>query len=323
MDSPLHTRLRFCPSGPMHIGHVALTLLATNAAESTGGSFCIRCTHLKATRGAGRWKAYRTWVERNLDELLSVGIDGSPPKVFLAHGMSPRWRVQRQDETALTQHYWHDLGFDRVWGEWPLGDEYLARESEWYNMSLGNYQQGHSHPFIRLAQVVGDVCTGRTCVFRGDDHLPDRNITNAFAQAVAMRHYHLSEPDKLSLYAPNQYFLPKLRRASGTVLASGDQANTTGFYIADFLEAKLPIERLNRFIERVLFRNPADAGAFYSEWLTPPGTERPAGDDEFHVQEGVQRIMSTIRPEPVVDDVEWAHFLKTGDLPEWEDERER
>ncbi len=326
MADALHSRLRFAASGDLTIGHVALGLFGYYAARCTGGTFTLRVTNLKATRVDSRWVQHQKFVDRNLADLRALGLDASPPQAFLAHGLSPSYRVCREDERALTDYYWRELGFDKVWGAWPCNDSdnnfagnNFATSNDWHSFILGNYEQSWCHPYLRLAQVVGDVTTGRNVIFRGEDHWQDAVMTNAFAHAVARLHYRLTEVDRLNRYVPAQWFLPKLRDSQGRVFSSGNPAVTTGYYVRDFLKSKLLPERLFAFLQRVLFTNAADAERMYSGWSAECLGDRGRFVDPKHpnTHEAIKVIFDSIRKEPVVDEVAWAVFKKTGEVPEW------
>lgn len=332
---PLHTRFRLAPSGDVHIGHVALAMLSSHAARATGGTFTMRAEQLKQTRTKGRWQNFVRFAHRNLNDLIDLGLEPSSPEAFKAHGMSPSWRLQITDDRALIDHYWHELGFDKLWGEWPCNDD-PDGTNDWHSMILGNYEQGWVHPYVRFAQLVGEITTERNCVIRGDDHIMDAVFANAVSHLIAKKHFHdypKDDWDRVSRYAPAQYFLPKIKRTSGIPLSSSNTEATKGFYVRDVLSAGVPPDRLFRYLGKVLFGSVERGECIEYGWTQEVefGDTEPVGQhdlpdrpgeqpylyrapDGVGCQPGAQLVMNNIVPNPTINDADWFRFLETKEI---------
>jgi len=315
---PLHTRFRLSPSGGVHIGHAALALLSYEAARVTGGTFTLRCESLKPSRCTSRWANYKRCAQQNIDDLIALGLEPSPVRAFLSFAdMSPNWRIEYTDDRNLVDYYWRELGCRDLWGEWPYGDD---EENDWHSYILGYYCQGWPHPYKMMAQTVGDVCTRRNCLIRGADHLHEAAWFNAYAQAIARRHFDRGQWDHAAEYVATQWFLPKLVRDSGLPLSSSNPDETTGFYVKDFLETGIPPERLFQFIGKTLFGSVEASACMYRDWSFEPVGEVPEGfwdsqfPDRFETHYGPRRVFDCIVERPVIHDEDWRRFLRTGEV---------
>ena len=322
---PFHTRGRIAPSGKVHIGHAALLWLSHNAARVTGGTFTTRIQHLWATRSADVFKAFQKYANENLDELAEIGLEGSQAQAFLAHGMSPSWRREITDDRGLADYYWHELGFDELWGTWPadpacvhaLGENLTVDEASWHldgggESNTSNIAISPKHPFLSFVQLVGEVTTGRNCIIRGTDHLPEAAWGHYVMHLIAKKHYGLPGLDRTCRYAPHQYFMPKIVRSSGQPLSSSSSEVTQGFFVRDVLNAEVPPEKLFQYLGKVLFGSVERSKCVHTDWSLQVRA-KPEGLREFY-QAGAECVMGKLLPYPVIDDEDWFRFLRTKEV---------
>ena len=327
MPEVLAARFRYTPSGPMTVCHALLAWLSREAARVTGGTFIIRCESLKCTLGSERSVAYKLWWRRNFDELCAFGLTPTAPEILNAtEGLDAGMGFMVADDHGLQQYYWRELGLEKMYGVWP--PPYENEETvRWAHNSkafmLGNYAEEQVHPYLILSQAVTELATRRNCLIRGKDHENEANQFNAMAQLVARKMFNLPGWDHESQYTPRQWFIPKFKRSGtrlpkelqkpgGVVLSSSLPAVTSGFYLKDVLEAKVPPYRVLRFLAKVLFGSDEAADAAWTLWGMPysvPDTEGLPIPLPGH-QGGVQAIFAKMVPNPVIDDYEWEDLMR-------------
>lgn len=322
---PLHTRFRLTPSGPLHVGHALLAWLNWEAARSTGGTFLVRAEALKCLCAQDRQVNFRRWWRVNFDELDALGLTPTRAEVLNAtEGLSASMAWSLQDDHALHQTLWRDLGLEAQYGAWPTPDctpegteENPYSLHNWHSLKFGNYELEALHPYHVFAMAATEVLTRRTCLIRGDDHLPEMGLFNAFAQLVARRYYNLPDWDRIAQYVPQQHFIPKIMRSGallpedqrqpgGVVLASSS-ATTEGFYVRDVIAAGIEPRDLFRFLSGVLFGSDEAAQCAWTQWGEVSGFVDPEQRQGVHA--GVQMIAAKVVKAPVIDDAAWFAFL--------------
>ena len=316
---PLHSRFRLAPSGDVHLGHIALAWLSMNAARLTGGTFTMRAQQLWATREITSLENYREYAHRNLNELIDLGIEPSQSGAFKLHGMSPSWRFQVTDDRALIDYYWHELGLDALWGEWPVNPRMshaLDTDQPWVDEASWNFTIRYKHPYLQFAQLVGEVTTERNCIIRGEDHKSDESFASAIYPLLAKKHYGLADYDRTGMYTPCQWFMPHITLDAGWKLSSSNGANQAGYYAKDILAARIPSEKLFAYIGKLLFGSVEEA-----ERLSTNFTQQiPLDPENNHLrampQAGVRSVMEGLwaGDRKVVDPEDWARFLRTGNV---------
>ncbi len=322
--NPLHTRFRFAPSGDAHVGHIAVCWLSYHAARQTGGTFFYRCDQLFSSMSHARWSMFSEYARRNIDDLCRFGFPPTAPEVIdnfpdLHAGM----RMEITDDRAMADRYYRLLGYDKLYGEWPpiaVNDEMNSQAT-----ILGSYEQGIIHPYILVAQVVGDIVTRRNCLIRGDDILPDRSFINAIAHAVAKIHFGLTDVDISGNHAFFQHFIPKIKRSGsrlplemrrdgGVVLGASTPEITGPFYLRNLMERGVDPQAILDLIGKAMFGSVEAARCVYTDWTH--GIQPLDGQDvgEGVHQHSVYEIINKVVWNPVIDDDEWFDLI--GENPE-------
>jgi hypothetical protein len=316
---PLHTRFRFAPTGDVHLGHLAVCWLSYHAARQTGGTYFYRCDQLLSTTSRDRWEWFHSFARRNIDDLCDFGFPPTAPVIIRDFdGLHPGMRMEITDDRAMADHYYRELGFDELFGDWPPPAE--ADDRNWKALILGNYEQVNLHPYILVAQVVGDIITRRNCLIRGDDILPDRSFTNAIAQAIAKKHFNLTDIDHTAEYTFLQHFIPKIRRSGsrlpselresgGTVLGSSKGDITAPFYVRHIIERGVDPQDVLDLLGRVMFGSTEASACVYDGWkqgIQPVGGQTGGGGV---IQHTVREIIDRLVPNPVIDDEEWFDLI--------------
>jgi hypothetical protein len=325
---PLHTRFRLSPSGPVHIGHAALAWLSQQAARATGGTFTIRAQSLWNSRSAENWKKYQKWAKENLEALVACGLGPSSRESFLLHGMDPQWAQQHMDDRATVDWYWEGCNYGipgfslaKLFGGWPpLGD--VEVEDDRQAQYLGPLAHSSVYaPYVRIAQIVGDITTGRNCLLRGQDHFQEKVFGDYFYALIAKEHYRLGDFDQSGRYAPVQYFLPFVRIDDDAKVSSSDQNTGRGFFLRDVLEAGVPNEALHAMLGKIMFGSVEAAQIANATWSTEPVAKPKdatgAGVYRYPVQAGACYVVeSLIVRQPRISRAEWLRFLQTREVPE-------
>lgn len=279
----------------------------------------MRTQHLWATRDFGTMENFRKHAHANLNDLIEIGIEPSHPHEFLAHDMSPSWRFQINDDRGLIDYYWHELGLDRLWGEWPANPTMIhALQTE---PSPNDYASWclavpySKHPYIQFAQLVGEVTTGRNCIIRGQDHKADEGFADAFYPLIAKKHYGLAEIDRTGKYTPCQYFMPHIHIKGVGKISSSSGPGNAGFYIKDVLAAKISSEKLFAYLGKVLFGSIEVAERVSVDWSqqipVTPETQHLRPMPQAGARSVMERISSTTA---YIDAEDWQRFLRTGNV---------
>ena len=324
MLTALHTCFRMTPSGPLHGGHFLMAGLNREAARATGGTFLVRTESLKPLTDKGRLRNHRRWWRQNFDELRAVGITPTEAEVLqTTEGLHPGMAWEVSDNIALQQHYWHELGLAHIYGEWPPTPppEETAKPdyaNNWRGVTFGNYHLGCIHPYLVFSKCVTDIATRRNCTIRGGDHKGEEAMVNAYAQLIARKMFHLDNWDDAGVYAPAQYFLPKIRRSGSRlpselrklgpqVLSSSNAKVIKGFRIADIVKSGQDPHMFFRLLTKALFGSEEAADQAWTHWgVAPPAIDE---EQEYGPQGGVQMVFENTVPDPVVEDDEWFDLL--------------
>ena len=336
----LHTRFRFSPTGDVHLGHAALSWLSLNAAKSTGGSFVYRCEDITARTCASRWKAFKSYAHKNIQDLIDLGLEPSSGEVLKSHGLSPSIAVEYIDPVQEGDIWYKRIGFEEMFGPWPPKPHDENSPNDWKARTLGSYEQGLHHPYILVMQVIGDLITKRNCLIRGRDLFGEADLINAIQHLITKDMHQLDEWDALAKHTFFQYYLPKIGRTGELIpeslempgiergqlgeetsmaqfmrtFSSSGSALTGGFYVKDVLEAGRTGDELFRFLGKVLFGSVEASECVYTDFRggkTVEGDRMRVGEGNGP-QWGVYKVLEKIVPSPVVDDHEWFRFLKTG-----------
>jgi len=314
--SPLHTRFRVAPSGDCHIGHWVLGKLSMEAARLTGGTFTMKSQYLWATREIETWEKFEAFAHKNLEDLQALGVEPSHPNAFLAHGMSPDWRIQYTDDRGLIDAYWHALHLDDLWGNWPNDPRLVGPEATEVMpcdyLSWNLTQLSSKHPYLQFAQMVGEITTGRNCLIRGSDHIQDKAFADAFYPLIAKIHYRLPDWDRQCQYTPAQFFLSRIGRTGGDTISSSSGPGSAGFYVKDIIAAGVPPDKLWKFMGRVLWGSYENAEKVACDW----SQQIPMRPEQNHLrggpQSGARSVMESILPIPRINDEEWDRFCRSG-----------
>lgn len=323
MTKALHTRMIVSPSGPIHIGHVALALLNKLAADATGGTFIYGTRQFTCDLHPGKRDWPAKWGEANLKELCEV-IPPTPAETLAAQGFDPTIGVfYGADVEDVEEAYrvWVDCHFDAAWGPWPpdthpddlhnvIGLDGLVEKWNKPALMMGQYEQGAPHPFITLMRVMVEWQTGRNCLIRGADRVVERDLYNAIAFRVRPLYDWVW-----------QYFMPNIRRSGERIpketqdqlslsnehnrwnpvrLSSSMEAVTAGFYLHDVKAAGRTPEELIAFLRWAMRPKDIWTDEFETGWVWD--------EQGPYVLRAIAHLSNNI----VIPDEKWFRFLERG-----------
>jgi hypothetical protein len=198
-----HTRFVFTPTGPAHLFHAVVAGINRRLALATGGSFTYRFENVLAAQGAGNRDDRMAVCCDNLEDMRAMGLSPSEPGVLRDLGFDPGIAVQHQQGRLLATHYWRLWGLEHYFGTWP--PPYLEGQRENPCVYLQDGLALTIHPYIVLSRVTEDIATGRNCIIRGADLLPETSLYAMFAQMILEGRAPL----------PVQHYVPRLSMVDG------------------------------------------------------------------------------------------------------------